>query len=359
MAKINLNNIAKYDWISRWAGSYTFISCSFWGYQYTQSIKKILGQGFDHVLFIHRKGTVSFYVSKKELFELGAYLVRKIKNNKQSAIRWLNELKKNTDIITPLMKKLEKKIPTVEEFENFYKYFDRHLAFHVFMKKTVDFLPAELMDELLPFFREARLYSENVYSDTESFFRKIAKQISKKEGYNSNYLTCLDRNELTYYLASKKLPQESVLKKRFLSSALYFSNKPAQEVILLGRKVDGLEKLMFKSAIVGAGEKLKGIPAYRGQVKGVCRIVLDPFKVGKFNKGDILVTGMTRPEFLSLIKKSSAIITDVGGTLCHAAIAAREFKKPCVVGTAVATKVLKDGDFLEIDAVKGIVKKIT
>lgn len=356
---IQLANIAKHDWISRWAGSYTFISCSYWGYQYTQGIRKILGRGFDNVLFIHRKGTVSFYVPKEELFGLGAYLVRKIKNNKQLAIKWLNELKKNTNIITPLMKKLEERIPTAEEFGNFYKYFDRHLAFHVFMKKTVDFLPTELLGELLPFFRSARLYSENVYSDTEAFFRKIAKQIGKKEDHNSNYLTCLDRNELARYLVSKKLPRESVLKKRFLSSALYFSNEPnAQEIILLGRKVDDLERIMFKSAIISAKKILKGIPAQAGQVRGVCRIVIDPFKVGRFNKGDILVTGMTRPEFMPLIRKASGIITDVGGTLCHAAIIARELSKPCVVGTAVATKVLKDGDLVEVDAEKGIVRKV-
>ena len=80
--------------------------------------------------------------------------------------------------------------------------------------------------------------------------------------------------------------------------------------------------------------------------------------VKAFDEGDILVTGMTRPEFMNVIKKASAIITDVGGILCHAAITAREMKIPCIVGTAVATKVLKDGDIVEVDANSGIVKII-
>ena len=58
------------------------------------------------------------------------------------------------------------------------------------------------------------------------------------------------------------------------------------------------------------------------------------------------------------MKKAAAIVTDDGGLTCHAAIVARELKTPCVVGTKIATKVLKDGDMVEVDANKGIVKKI-
>ena len=56
--------------------------------------------------------------------------------------------------------------------------------------------------------------------------------------------------------------------------------------------------------------------------------------------------------------KAAAFVTDAGGILSHAAITAREMKKPCVIGTQIATKVFKDGDFIEVDANKGIVRKI-
>jgi len=56
------------------------------------------------------------------------------------------------------------------------------------------------------------------------------------------------------------------------------------------------------------------------------------------------------------IKKASAIVTNVGGITCHAAIVSRELKIPCIIGTKIATKVLKDGDLVEVDAQKGIVK---
>ena len=58
------------------------------------------------------------------------------------------------------------------------------------------------------------------------------------------------------------------------------------------------------------------------------------------------------------MEKAAAFVTDMGGILCHAAIVSREMKKPCVIGTKVATKTFKDGDLVEVDAEKGIVKKI-
>ena len=78
----------------------------------------------------------------------------------------------------------------------------------------------------------------------------------------------------------------------------------------------------------------------------------------KVKRGDILVTNMTTPDFVPIMKKVKAIITKEGGMTCHAAIISRELGVPCVVGTKVAMQVLKDGDLVEIDAGKGIVKII-
>ena len=71
---------------------------------------------------------------------------------------------------------------------------------------------------------------------------------------------------------------------------------------------------------------------------------------------EILVSPMTVPDYLPAMKKAKAIITDEGGITCHAAIVSRELGIPCIVGTKIATQVLKDGDRVEVDANKGIVK---
>lgn len=62
------------------------------------------------------------------------------------------------------------------------------------------------------------------------------------------------------------------------------------------------------------------------------------------------------PDFLPAMKKAVAFVTDEGGITCHAAIIAREMGKPCIIGTKNATRILKDGDFVEVDAENGVVK---
>ncbi|MEX0649422.1 MAG: PEP/pyruvate-binding domain-containing protein [Candidatus Andersenbacteria bacterium] len=104
------------------------------------------------------------------------------------------------------------------------------------------------------------------------------------------------------------------------------------------------------------GEVIEGQIAYPGSVRGVVKVVLRPSEFNKFKEGEVLVTSMTRPEFVPLMKKASAIVTDEGGITSHAAIISREMKKPCVIGTKIATRRLKDGDEVEVDANNGVVK---
>ncbi|MCD4704534.1 hypothetical protein K8R66_00475 [bacterium] len=103
---------------------------------------------------------------------------------------------------------------------------------------------------------------------------------------------------------------------------------------------------------------IKGQSAYLGKVKGRIKIIKRKSQVNEIKEGDILVSPMTTPEFILAMKKASAFITDEGGITCHAAIIAREMKKPCIIGTKIATQVLKDGDLVEVDANQGIVRKL-
>lgn len=102
--------------------------------------------------------------------------------------------------------------------------------------------------------------------------------------------------------------------------------------------------------------ELKGNIGNKGKAKGPVRIIIATDDFHKMQKGDVLVTPMTTPDFILLMQKSAAIITDMGGLLCHAAIVSRELNKPCVIGTNFATQILKDGDLVEVDADKGVVK---
>ncbi len=102
----------------------------------------------------------------------------------------------------------------------------------------------------------------------------------------------------------------------------------------------------------------KGSTSYPGRIIGTARIILVKNEFSKLHTGDILVTSMTTPDFVVLMKKAAAIVTDEGGLSCHAAIVSREMKVPCIIGTRNATKILKDGDKVLVDATKGTVEKI-
>ena len=108
---------------------------------------------------------------------------------------------------------------------------------------------------------------------------------------------------------------------------------------------------------------LRGTPASRGVIEGNVRVISGDTindealmkNLLKVKKGEILVTGMTRPLFVVAMHKIVAIITDRGGILCHAAMVSREFGIPCIVGTRKATKTLKNGQRILVDAEKGII----
>ena len=296
---------------------------------------------------------VTFLIPKSEFESFGRRMVEEIQHDPAKALARLDTLKTNTDKLSGMIRKLGNTIPTITEYQEFKKCFSYHLPLHNFMKKTVDFLPDDLLQELLPRFKEARVYSEHIYSDTEHFFRSIAAKIAEGEHISADLPTCLTEDELESYLMTGGLPDKDVLEKRFEQSILYFEE--GKQHLLVEDDVGQVEK-MLETTLVHDG--LKGTPAFKGTARGIARVILDPHRTAVFNRGDILVTGMTRPEFLPFVEKAAAIVTDAGGVLCHAAIIARELKKPCIIGTEHATRTIKDGNLLEIDAASGIIRII-
>jgi phosphoenolpyruvate synthase/pyruvate phosphate dikinase len=125
--------------------------------------------------------------------------------------------------------------------------------------------------------------------------------------------------------------------------------------------VTGQNAKRLASAIEGkssAVRVVRGQTGNGGKVRGVVNVMLDPHQRKVFKRNGVLVTGMTTPDFVPLMHKSRAIVTDEGGITCHAAIMSRELGIPCVIGTKIATKVFKDGDRVEVDATNGVVRKL-
>ena len=104
------------------------------------------------------------------------------------------------------------------------------------------------------------------------------------------------------------------------------------------------------------GTILQGTPASAGSTSGIVRIVRSLDDLRHVDAGDVLVTPMTRPEYGVALDRAAAFVTDEGGLQCHAAIIAREMKKPCVIATTNATSVLREGMTVAIDGLKGTVE---
>lgn len=186
------------------------------------------------------------------------------------------------------------------------------------------------------------------------FLTECAKRINLSY-YDIRYLS---KDEICLSLRQKSMLKDISITKRKESWALY---RAGEEItIFQGKeKVDRISKeqgipILSHEEI----KELKGTIAWKGLVRGKAKVLLSPEDLPKVNRGDILVAVMTFPSYISAMEKASAFITNEGGILCHAAIVAREMKKPCIIGTKTATVHIKDGDLIEVDANKGVVKII-
>jgi len=183
----------------------------------------------------------------------------------------------------------------------------------------------------------------------------ILSSLEAKTGIPKKYLRYLGFDEVEPVL--KGLVDRDNLKKRHDQGMLlhFFENG---HKIIFGDEAASLKADMdMGSSGPEAGvTELRGQTASQGYARGIARIILEQKDFGKLKKGEILVTSMTRPEFVPIMETAGAIVTNEGGITCHAAIVSRELGKPCIIGTRNATSVIKDGDLVEVRANHGTVK---
>ncbi len=352
---MNIDKILKFDWTKRWASRFSLLSCSFWGEQYTEVAKRNLGVCFKHILFTHKDGLTTCYRVKSETAYFGKFLADMAIKNNEILVQWSEKLKRQTDLIRLIISKPVEDFFVPGLFELFEKEFDAYYPFAGANNTVSDFLPADLLLQYKDILEGARKYSESLYNETDDFFARLTKHIAKKENYNPDLLLTIFKEELNKYIATGNLPDEDELRRRYQRSALIFDENGRH--LLLGSDIDLLE---IKIADLGKliEKEIKGKTACPGKVTGAVKVILDPKKFTDFKNGDILVTSMTRPDFVPFMKKAGAVVTDAGGILSHAAIVSRELNIPCIIGTEIATNILKDGDLVEVNADKGVVRII-
>lgn len=219
-------------------------------------------------------------------------------------------------------------------------------------------VPAEIkkVGQLIGELGFLRFWNRYHFMSVRYHLKKILEELIKRTGnLDLEFATV---GEMNNFLAGGAIDlKEITARKNGYASHI----KNDQTEIVTGTKAEELKELV-KEDLTESGE-IKGVIANKGKAKGRVRIISFSAKdyseqVTAFQNREILVTGMTRPQIVHLCRKAAAIVTDEGGITSHAAVVSREFNIPCIIATHNATRILKTGDLVEVDADQGIVKVI-
>ncbi len=187
--------------------------------------------------------------------------------------------------------------------------------------------------------------------------QKLFEEIARRAGINLESISYVTEEEIADFLDNGQKIPEKLTAGRKKGFAIYFNHEKKVECKSgkdAEQAVNGLGIIIFEKF----SEEIKGTPASPGKAKGIVTIIKGVADLNKVRKGDILVAVTTHPDYVPAMQRAAAIITDEGGVTSHAAIIAREFSLPCIVGAHHASKSLKDGDKVEVDADSGFVRKM-
>jgi len=202
----------------------------------------------------------------------------------------------------------------------------------------------------------------NENSDRLYYFGRkyILNEIAKRFDIPTHQICLLTTPEMRQIMRKKNIDIKTHLSKRGKRYAFIILEEGVQ--VLSGEQAKIVKDTISKiySEEIDEAQTLKkttiqGTIASKGYTQGTARIIHDLNDLDKVNEGDILVTAMTRPDFVCAMERAAAFVTDEGGLTCHAAILAREFGVPCIIGTKIATKRIPDGKPIIVDANTGVI----
>jgi phosphohistidine swiveling domain-containing protein len=179
-------------------------------------------------------------------------------------------------------------------------------------------------------------------------------EIAKRYGYTKDELSVYQAEDILKLKKGKKLDKKKA-REMFKEVVFYADTKRKLWQYYTGKKAREIMKKELHEEF-GEIKEIKGMVASLGKAKGAVKIIQGITEMHKMQKGDILVASMTKPQIVPAMRKASAIVTDEGGVTCHAAIVSRELGIPCIIGTKIASRALKDNDLVEVDAEIGVVR---
>ncbi|HEY4512801.1 MAG TPA: PEP-utilizing enzyme [Candidatus Paceibacterota bacterium] len=213
--------------------------------------------------------------------------------------------------------------------------------------------------------RESLLSKKAIALRSTSYYPQIfsellipaAKKDLKKQTIDSEMLPYILIEEILENNISKEEIEARKKSADFGSTFLYLSENESKIVVYTKNPKEYLS--WVEPSFLDVKNEIKGVTGNPGKAKGKVRLVLSDNAANvMIENGEILVAVSTNPSLIPIMKKATAIITDEGGMLCHAAIMSRELGIPCIIGTKIATQAFKTGDMVEVDAENGIIRII-
>lgn len=291
--------------------------------------------------------TVHFYYDLEGVLWIQNLLVKMARNNRDFIPKIEKTVLNKLNFIRPIYEKEQSIDLTnlkrfITELEEGYPWFEAMWWFFQMDDES------KIADMDLENLGKVRSLTDKLCNGSDTVIRKSLLNIFPE----LNDLSSVLRTE---EILSENIPTKDELIKRY--KGYFFGNN---QLYINTNKNDLAKKLgvEFKEETINRVKELRGNVAQQGKAKGYVRRLMGHRQISELQEGEVLVSPMTIPDFLPAMKKASAFVTDEGGILCHAAIVARELKKPCIVGTQYASQVFKNGDYVEVDAYNGIVKLI-
>lgn len=205
---------------------------------------------------------------------------------------------------------------------------------------------------------DARNEAEYVLSYGNYFLTPIYKEIARRLALSIRQTRTLYEKEIVAALKNKADPHK-ILDARKKICGWGFDKQMMRRVDFSEREARQIYNHVEKKVIHAQGhDENRGVTGSSGKTRGIARILHSPKDSHRVRNGDILITHATTVDYLPGMKRAAAFVTEVGGLTCHAAVVAREFGVPCVVGLKNAMLNFRDGDIVEVDANKGVVRKI-
>ncbi len=307
-----------------------------------------------NMLFSFNKlGVLEVYYDLKEIEMVFDRIASAIKKDPKILDAVTAQFYQYWEKLLPYVQK-KKRIQTVGELKEYYTNWMRWWSpmAYVFVIPDRSEVPEELRKKALKVREQTQEYSDEgdrIFTDfidgNYPQYQSVAHLFTPDEVYRIDSLS------------EKEIKQIKDRKNGCVLATLGGKSKLISASELSG-ELKNAHAVLEKSSVESTPE-LKGMPASPGVVTGKVKLVLTKLNLDEIQDGDVMVTYATSPDYVPAMKKCSAIVTDEGGVVCHAAIVSRELRIPCIVGTKSATQALKDGDMVEVDAEKGIVKIIS